>query len=48
VVTPYDLNRAEALVAATGYPGAAYLKTLRQPPSPEAKTAAAEKLVFSN
>jgi diadenosine tetraphosphatase ApaH/serine/threonine PP2A family protein phosphatase len=48
VVTPYDLDRAEALIAATGYPGQAYLKTLRQPPSPEAKTAAAEKLVFSN
>jgi diadenosine tetraphosphatase ApaH/serine/threonine PP2A family protein phosphatase len=48
VVTPYDLDRAEALVAATGYPGDAYLKTLRQPPSPDAKTADAEKLVFSN
>jgi diadenosine tetraphosphatase ApaH/serine/threonine PP2A family protein phosphatase len=48
VVTPYDLDRAEALIAATGYPGEAYLKTLRQPPSPEAKTADAEKLVFSN
>lgn len=48
VVTPYDLDRADALVAATGYPGDTYLKTLRQPPSPEAKTADAEKLVFSN
>jgi diadenosine tetraphosphatase ApaH/serine/threonine PP2A family protein phosphatase len=48
VVTPYDLDRAEALITAAGYPGQAYLKTLRQPPSPEAKTAAAEKLVFSN
>ncbi len=48
MVTPYDLNQAEALIAATGYPGDAYLKTLRQPPSPEAKTADAEKLVFSN
>jgi diadenosine tetraphosphatase ApaH/serine/threonine PP2A family protein phosphatase len=48
VVTPYDLDRAEALIAATGYPADAYLKTLRQPPSPEAKTADAEKLVFSN
>lgn len=48
VVTPYDLDRAEALVAATGYPADAYLKTLRQPPSPAAKTADAEKLVFSN
>jgi diadenosine tetraphosphatase ApaH/serine/threonine PP2A family protein phosphatase len=48
VVTPYDLDRAEALIAATGYPGDAYLKTLRQPPDPEAKTAEAEKLVFSN
>jgi predicted phosphodiesterase len=48
VVTPYDLDRAEALIAATGYPGDAYLKTLRQPPDPEAKTADAEKLVFSN
>jgi diadenosine tetraphosphatase ApaH/serine/threonine PP2A family protein phosphatase len=48
VVTPYDLDRAEALIAATGYPGEAYLRTLRQPPSPEAKTADAEKLVFSN
>jgi diadenosine tetraphosphatase ApaH/serine/threonine PP2A family protein phosphatase len=48
VVTPYDLDRAEALIAATGYPAEAYLKTLRLPPSPEAKTADAEKLVFSN
>jgi diadenosine tetraphosphatase ApaH/serine/threonine PP2A family protein phosphatase len=48
VVTPYNLDRAEALIAATGYPAAAYLKTLRQPPSPDAKTADAEKLVFSN
>jgi Calcineurin-like phosphoesterase superfamily domain len=48
VVTPYDLDRAEVLIAATGYPGDAYLRTLRQPPSPEAKTAEAEKLVFSN
>jgi diadenosine tetraphosphatase ApaH/serine/threonine PP2A family protein phosphatase len=48
VVTRYDLDRAEALIAATGYPADAYLKTLRQPPSPEAKTADAEKLVFSN
>jgi diadenosine tetraphosphatase ApaH/serine/threonine PP2A family protein phosphatase len=48
VVTPYDLDRAEALIAATGYPGDAYLKTLRHPPSPSAKTADAEKLVFSN
>ncbi len=48
MVTPYDLDRAAALIAATGYPGEAYLKTLRQPPSPEAKTAAAEKIVFSN
>jgi diadenosine tetraphosphatase ApaH/serine/threonine PP2A family protein phosphatase len=48
VVTPYNLDRAEALIAATGYPADAYLKTLRQPPSPEAKTADAEKLVFSN
>jgi diadenosine tetraphosphatase ApaH/serine/threonine PP2A family protein phosphatase len=48
MVTPYDLDQAAALIAATGYPGEAYLKTLRQPPSPEAKTAAAEKLVFSN
>jgi diadenosine tetraphosphatase ApaH/serine/threonine PP2A family protein phosphatase len=48
VVTPYDLDKAEALIAATGYPGGAYTKTLRQPPSPEAKTADAEKLVFSN
>jgi hypothetical protein len=48
VVTPYDLDRAEALIAATGYPSEAYLRTLRQPPSPEAKTADAEKLVFSN
>ncbi len=48
VVTPYDLDRAAALIAATGYPGDAYLKTLRQPPSPEAKTADAEELVFSN
>lgn len=48
VMTPYDLARAEDLVAATGYPGDAYLKTLRQPPSPEAKTADAEKLMFSN
>lgn len=48
VVTPYDLGRAEALIAATGYPGDAYLTTLRQPPSPEAKTADAEKLMFSN
>jgi diadenosine tetraphosphatase ApaH/serine/threonine PP2A family protein phosphatase len=48
VVTPYDLDQAETVIAATGYPGDAYLKTLRQPPSPEAKTAEAEKLVFSN
>jgi diadenosine tetraphosphatase ApaH/serine/threonine PP2A family protein phosphatase len=48
VVTRYDLDRAEALVAATGYPADAYLQTLRQPPSPEAKTANAEKKVFSN
>ncbi len=48
VVTPYDLHRAEALIAATGYPGDAYLTTLRQPPSPQAKTAEAEQLVFSN
>jgi diadenosine tetraphosphatase ApaH/serine/threonine PP2A family protein phosphatase len=48
VVTPYDLDQAAALIAATGYPGDVYLKTLRQPPSPEAKTAEAEKLVFSN
>jgi diadenosine tetraphosphatase ApaH/serine/threonine PP2A family protein phosphatase len=48
MVTPYDLDRAEALITATGYPGEAYLKTLPRPPSPEAKTAAAEKLVFSN
>ncbi len=48
VVTPYDLDRAAALIAATDYPGEAYLKTLRQPPNPEAKTADAEKLVFSN
>jgi predicted phosphodiesterase len=48
VVTPYDLNQAAALIAATGYPADAYLKTLRQPPSPEMKTADAEKLVFSN
>jgi predicted phosphodiesterase len=48
VVTPYDLDRAEALIAATGYPSGAYLKTLRQPPDPNVKTADAEKLVFSN
>jgi diadenosine tetraphosphatase ApaH/serine/threonine PP2A family protein phosphatase len=48
VVTPYDLDQAEALIAATGYPSGAYLKTLRQPPDPAAKTADAEKLVFSN
>jgi predicted phosphodiesterase len=48
VTTPYDLDKAEAMVAATGYPGDAYLKLLRQPPSPEAKTADAERLVFSN
>jgi diadenosine tetraphosphatase ApaH/serine/threonine PP2A family protein phosphatase len=48
VVTPYDLDRAEAAIAATGYPADAYLKTLRQPPSPEEKTAEAEQLVFSN
>jgi diadenosine tetraphosphatase ApaH/serine/threonine PP2A family protein phosphatase len=48
VVTPYNLDRAEALIAATGYPADAYLKTLRQPPGPDAKTADAEKLVFSN
>jgi diadenosine tetraphosphatase ApaH/serine/threonine PP2A family protein phosphatase len=48
VVTPYDLDRAEALIAATGYPADAYLKTLRHPPDPDAKTADAEKLVFSN
>lgn len=48
MVTPYDLSRAEALIAATGYPADAYLNTLRRPPSPEAKTAEAEKLVFSN
>jgi diadenosine tetraphosphatase ApaH/serine/threonine PP2A family protein phosphatase len=48
VVTPYDLDRAEALIADTGYPADAYLKTLREPPSPEAKTTDAEKLVFSN
>jgi diadenosine tetraphosphatase ApaH/serine/threonine PP2A family protein phosphatase len=48
VVTRYDLDRAEALIAATGYPGGAYLTTLRQPPSPETKTADAEQLVFSN
>jgi hypothetical protein len=48
VVTPCDLDRAGAVVAATGYPGDACLKTLRQPPSPEAKTADAGKLVFSN
>jgi diadenosine tetraphosphatase ApaH/serine/threonine PP2A family protein phosphatase len=48
VVTPYDLDRAEALIAATGYPADAYVRTLRQPPSPEEKTADAEKLVFSN
>jgi diadenosine tetraphosphatase ApaH/serine/threonine PP2A family protein phosphatase len=48
VVTPYDLDRAEALIAATGYPADAYLKTLREPPNPEAKTADAEKLIFSN
>jgi diadenosine tetraphosphatase ApaH/serine/threonine PP2A family protein phosphatase len=48
VVTPYDPARAEDLVAATGYPGEAYLTTLRHPPSPEAKTAQAEQLVFSN
>jgi diadenosine tetraphosphatase ApaH/serine/threonine PP2A family protein phosphatase len=48
MVTPYDLDRAEAMIAATGYPAGAYLTTLRHPPSPEAKTADAEKLVFSN
>lgn len=48
VVTPYDLDRAAALITATGYPADAYLKTLRQPPNPDAKTADAEKLVFSN
>jgi ABC-type transport system substrate-binding protein len=48
VVTPYDLDEAEARVAATGYPGDAYLRTLRQPPSADAKTADAEELVFSN
>jgi diadenosine tetraphosphatase ApaH/serine/threonine PP2A family protein phosphatase len=48
VVTRYNLDRAEALIAATGYPGEAYLRTLRQPPSPQAKTAEAERLVFSN
>jgi diadenosine tetraphosphatase ApaH/serine/threonine PP2A family protein phosphatase len=48
VVTPYDLDRAQALVAATGFPGDAYLRTLRQPPNPEAMTTDAEKLVFSN
>jgi hypothetical protein len=48
MVTPYDLTEAEALIAATGYPAAAYLETLRRPPSPEVKTAEAEKLVFSN
>jgi diadenosine tetraphosphatase ApaH/serine/threonine PP2A family protein phosphatase len=48
VVTPYDLDRAEGLIAATGYPADVYLKTLRQPPSPEAKTVDAERLVFSN
>ncbi len=48
VVTPYDLDRAEAAITATGYPADAYLKTLRQPPSPEAKTAEAETLEFSN
>jgi diadenosine tetraphosphatase ApaH/serine/threonine PP2A family protein phosphatase len=48
VVTPYDLALAEALIAATDYPGGAYVKTLRQPPTAEAKTAEAEKLVFSN
>jgi diadenosine tetraphosphatase ApaH/serine/threonine PP2A family protein phosphatase len=48
VMTPYDLDRAAALIAATGYPGDAYLTTLRRPPNPEAKTAEAEMLVFSN
>ena len=47
-MTPYNLHRAAALIAATGYAGEAYLKTLRQPPSPKDKTADAEKLVFSN
>jgi diadenosine tetraphosphatase ApaH/serine/threonine PP2A family protein phosphatase len=48
LVTPYDLDRAAALVEAKGYPSDVYLKTLRQPPSPETKTAEAENLVFSN
>ncbi len=48
VVTPYHLDQAEALIAATGYPSGAYLKTLRHPPNPEVKTADAEELVFSN
>jgi diadenosine tetraphosphatase ApaH/serine/threonine PP2A family protein phosphatase len=48
IVTPYDVDRAAARIAATGYPGDAYLKTLLRPPSPEVKTAEAESLVFSN
>jgi diadenosine tetraphosphatase ApaH/serine/threonine PP2A family protein phosphatase len=48
VTTRYDLDKAEAAVIATGYPADVYLKILRQPPSPEAKTADAEQLVFSN
>jgi diadenosine tetraphosphatase ApaH/serine/threonine PP2A family protein phosphatase len=48
VVTQYDLDRAEALIAATGYPADAYLRTLREPPNPDSKTADAEKLIFSN
>jgi predicted phosphodiesterase len=48
IVTPYRLDRAEALIASSGYPGEAYGRTLRHPPSPVAKTAEAEQLVFSN
>jgi diadenosine tetraphosphatase ApaH/serine/threonine PP2A family protein phosphatase len=48
MVTPYDLSQAEALVAATGYPSDAFMRTVRQPPNPDEKTADAEKLIFSN
>jgi diadenosine tetraphosphatase ApaH/serine/threonine PP2A family protein phosphatase len=48
VTTPYDLDRAAAMITATGYPADAYLKTLRQPPSPEEMNAKAEQLSFSN
>lgn len=48
VVTPYDLDGVDELVATRGYPSTNFSKTLREPPTAESMTLQAEELKFSN